>query len=135
MPWSIIFKFLGDHIEGVVGGVLLAAALSYVGYLKLDNTYLHGQLDKDNKTIQTFKTVNTQLNGQITDQNKSITTLQKTGADYKKQAETAQAKADQTRATANQQLADMKKKLTPKDCDGAMQRLLDDAVKNGPNHS
>lgn len=118
--WGLLSKY---PMQALILSLLLT-----IGWMRLDLHWVRTDLETAKKDNAAFVVANKALNGQITDQNKSITDLKAANLKYAGQIQDSIKTAEALQASTNKQLADMKKKITPKSCDGAMQRLLDDAI-------
>lgn len=118
--WGLITKYPKEALILVI--VLVMA------YMYWDIHSLNGKLATATADNKTFSDANTKLNGEVSDQNKSILALQAAGDAWAAKLAAANQTAATAQTAAATTLAAMKKQVTPKTCDGAMQRLLDDAV-------
>lgn len=126
--WLSLVKILWGFISKYPAEVFIVILLAALGVMKLENHHLLSQNAAFKTANEQFAAANVTLNKQIADQNSAILVLQKKGQDYDANITQAQHQA-QTLQDANANLlAAMKKKATPKTCDGAMGRLLDDAI-------
>lgn len=128
----VAFKDFFGKIFGLITGYPMQAAIIALflssAYLTHEVSSLKTQLTTAKKDNQTFADANGKLNGQISVQNKSIQTLKSANDAYARQIATAQKNSDAMLAAAKAKFDELKKTATPKTCDGAMQRLLDDAI-------